>query len=95
VTGFAPHPRPAYTGDAVRALAAAVRAEHDFPGWLADVLARVAALEGSLSSLTAGRPGSWEAGHVEALADGVLLGDPERVEWFARDERKRRERDGG
>ena len=37
-------------------MARAVDAEHDFAGWLADVLARVAARKGS-DALTAGRPG--------------------------------------
>ena len=52
---------PAYTRAAVKAMTRAVEQEHDFAGWLADVLARVAAVKGSSDALTAGRPGSWEA----------------------------------
>jgi hypothetical protein len=51
---------------AVRTLTAAARSEHDFAGWLANVLARVAANLGSTDALTAGRPGSWEAALVTA-----------------------------
>ena len=76
---------PAYTRQAVKAAARAVDAEHDFAGWLADVLARVAAIKGSSDALTAGRPGSWEAGLVEQLLAGTVgygdeyLPDPERT----------------
>ena len=49
---------PAYTRKAVGALARAVEAEHDFAGWLAGVLARVAAIKGGSDALTAGRPGA-------------------------------------
>ena len=74
---------PAYTRSAVKALARAVDAEHDFAGWLADVLARVAAIKGSSDALTAGRPGSWEASLIDQLLAGTVgYGDgylPERT----------------
>jgi hypothetical protein len=63
---------PAYTRSAVKAMAAAVDAEHDFPGWLAAVLARTAAHAGSADALTAGRPGSWEAALVQQLLAGTV-----------------------
>ena len=49
-------PGPAYTRSAVAAMVRAVDAEHDFAGWLADVLARVAAHAGSADALTAAAP---------------------------------------
>jgi hypothetical protein len=52
---------PAYTRSAIKAIARAADAEHDFAGWLAGVLAQIAARKGSSGALTAGRPGSWEA----------------------------------
>jgi hypothetical protein len=64
-----------YTNRAVEAVTAAARAEHDFGGWLSLVLVLAAAQLGSLDELTAGRPGSWEAGHVDALARGLAGGD--------------------
>jgi hypothetical protein len=70
----APALTPAYTDQAVAAVAAA--AEHDLPGWLSLVLCRAAAQLGSLDALTAGRPGSWEAELVDRLARG-LAGDDE------------------
>ena len=66
---------PAYTGQAVAAVTAAARAEHDFGGWLSLVLCRAAAQLGSLDALTAGRPGSWEAGLVDQLARGLAFDD--------------------
>jgi hypothetical protein len=68
---------PAYTRSAVQALARAVEEEHDFAGWLADVLARVAARTGGSDALTAGRPGSWEASLVEQLVGGTVGYDDE------------------
>ena len=76
---------PAYTSQAVKAIARAVDQEHDFAGWLADVLARVAVIKGSSDALTAGRPGSWEASLVQQLLAGTVgyddeyLPDPERT----------------
>jgi hypothetical protein len=68
---------PAYTRSAVNAIARAVDQEHDFAGWLADVLARVAARKGSSDALTAGRPGSWEASLVDQLVKGTAGYDDE------------------
>ena len=76
---------PAYTWSAVAALARAVDAERDFAGWLAGVLARVAAHAGSADALTAGRPGSWEASLIDQLVKGTVgyddeyLPNPERT----------------
>ena len=61
-----------YTDRAVDAVESAVRAEHDFGGWLADVLARAAARFGSSDALIAGRPGSWEAGLINSLVKGTV-----------------------
>jgi hypothetical protein len=61
----------------VEALTRAVDKEHDFAGWLADVLARVAARKGSTEALTAGRPGSWEASLVDQLVKGTVGHDDE------------------
>jgi hypothetical protein len=75
----------AYTRAAVEAIGQAVEHEHDFAGWLAAVLARVAARKGSSDALTAGRPGSWEASLVDQLVKGTVgyddeyLPDPERT----------------
>ena len=52
---------PSYTRSAVKAMARAVEAEHDFAGWLADVLARVAADQGQLGRADGGPTRSWEA----------------------------------
>ncbi len=76
---------PAYTRAVVKAMTQAVDAELDFAGWLADVLARVAARKGSSDALTAGRPGSWEASLLDQLVKGTVgyddeyLPDPERT----------------
>lgn len=61
-----------YTSDAHRAILQAVRDEHDFGGWLARVLAAVAADLGSTEALTAGRPGSWEADLIRQLVKGTI-----------------------
>ena len=68
---------PAYTRAAVDALIRAVEQEHDFAGWLAGVLAQVAARKGSSDALTAGRPGSWEAALVDQLVKGTVGHDDE------------------
>ena len=76
---------PPFTRQAVEAIARAVDTEHDFAGWLAAVLAEVAAIKGSSEALTAGRPGSWEASLVDQLVKGTVgyddeyLPDPERT----------------
>jgi hypothetical protein len=61
-----------YTRQATRAALAAARTEHDFAGWLAQVLAAVAGQLGSSNALTAGRPGSWEASLVRQLLAGTV-----------------------
>jgi len=68
---------PAHTRAALEAITQAVDAEHDFGGWLADVLGRVAARKGSSDALTAGRPGSWEASLVDQLVKGTVGYDDE------------------
>jgi hypothetical protein len=61
-----------YTRKAVAAVLAAARSEHDFAGWLAQVLAAAAAQLGSSDELTIGRPGSWEAADVDHLVKGTV-----------------------
>lgn len=67
-----PGPREVYTAQATAAVLRAARAEHDFAGWLAQVLAAVAGQLGSSDALTEGRPGSWEAAHVDQLVKGTV-----------------------
>ena len=71
------HPPPGHTRAAVDALTRAVDKEHDFAGWLAGVLAVVAARKGSSDALTAGRPGSWEAALIDQLVKGTVGHDDE------------------
>ena len=79
--------RPAYTAAAVDAITAAVRNEHDFAGWLASVLSRVAAKQGSTAALTAGRPGSWEAALIGQLVRGAVgWGDEDLSDYYMEDE---------
>jgi hypothetical protein len=66
-----------YTPKASTAVLAAARAEHDFAGWLAAVLAQVASELGSSDAITAGRPGSWEADLVQQLIKGTVGYDDE------------------
>lgn len=66
-----------YTRTAHAAIRAAAESEHDFAGWLADILARAAADLGSTYALTAGRPGSWEADLVQRLVKGTVGSDDE------------------
>jgi hypothetical protein len=61
-----------YTGSAVNAITQAARAEHDFAGWLAQVLAAAAGQLGGSDELTIGRPGSWEASLVDQLVKGTV-----------------------
>jgi hypothetical protein len=68
---------PAHTRQAVKALARAVDTEPDFAGWLAGILARVAAAKGSSDALTAGRPGSWEASLIDQLVKSTVGYDDE------------------
>jgi hypothetical protein len=66
-----------YTLGAARAVLEAARSEHDFGGWLAQVLATAAAELRSTDALTAGRPGSWEADLVQRLVKGTVGWDDE------------------
>jgi hypothetical protein len=61
-----------YTRQAADALTRAARAEYDFAGWLAAVLATAAGRLGSSDALIAGRPGSWEASLVDQLVKGTV-----------------------
>ena len=61
-----------YTARAVAAITQAARAEHDFAGWLAQVLAAAAGQLGSSDALIDGRPGSWEASFVDQLVKGTV-----------------------
>jgi hypothetical protein len=60
------------TARAVETLLRAARTEHDFAGWLADVLALVAGQLGCSDALIEGRPGSWEANLVGRLVKGTV-----------------------
>jgi Helix-turn-helix len=66
-----------HTARAVAAITQAARAEHDFAGWLAQVLAAAAGQLGSADELTIGRPGSWEASLVDQLVKGTVGHDDE------------------
>jgi len=68
-----------YTADAHTAILQAAQDEHDFGGWLADVLASAAADLGSTDALTAGRPGSWEASLVQQLVKGTVGWDDDHL----------------
>jgi hypothetical protein len=69
-------PDDGHTREAIAVLTAAARAERDFAGWLAPVLATVAAGVGSADALLVGRPGSWEAADVRHLVEGTVGPDP-------------------
>lgn len=71
-----------YTHQARAALYEAAQQEHDFAGWLAGVLAAVAAHLGSTEALFEGRPGSWEAGHLRALLVGTVGEDDENLSHY-------------
>ncbi len=75
---------PGYTADAIAAVTGAARAERDFGGWLAGVLATVAAELGSSGALTAGRPGSWEASLVDCLVKGTVGHADEDLDRYRR-----------
>lgn len=68
-----------YTHRAVRAMLSAARGQHDFAGWLAQVLAKVAGQLGSADALTAGRPGSWESALIAQLVSGTVGYDGESL----------------
>lgn len=72
-----------HTSQALEALSRAVDAEQDFPGWLAGVLARVAAAKGSSYALIAGRAGSWEASLVTQLVCGLTGWDDSDLQQYA------------
>jgi len=72
------------TAAAYPVLLAAAREVQDFPGWLAAVLAAVAAELGSTDALLAGRPGSWEAGHLSNLVHGTVGWDDESLAAYRR-----------
>ena len=74
----------AYTTDAHRAILQAVHDEHDFGGWLAQVLATAAAELGSTAALIAGRPGSWEASLVQQLVSGTVGWDDDYLADYAK-----------
>jgi hypothetical protein len=71
-----------YTAAAVAAVRDAVAGEDDFAGWLAGVLATVAAGLGSTAALFAGRDGSWEAAHLRGLVSGTVGPDDEHLGSF-------------
>jgi hypothetical protein len=71
-----------YTTQAAAAVLQAAQAEHDFGGWLAQVLAIAAAQLGSGAALTAGRPGSWEAALVDHLIRGTVGPDDEDLSYY-------------
>ena len=72
-----PREMAGHTYAAVEALVSAAQNEHDFAGWLADVLCQAAERLGSSEALIAGRPGSWEARLVYQLAAGTAAPDDE------------------
>ncbi len=74
--------RPAYTAAAVEAVTQAVASEPDLAGWLAGVLATVAARKGSSDALTAGRPGSWESSLVSQLLKGTVGYEDEALDAY-------------
>jgi len=73
-----------YTDRAIDAVLSAVREEHDFGGWLAEVLATAAAELGSSEALLARRPGSWEADHVRGLVEGTVGWSDEHLADYRR-----------
>lgn len=78
------NPSEAYAREVVATLRRVVNTEDDFPGWLAGVLATVAACyENGSYALTAGRPGSWEAGHLARLLAGTVGEDDELLDHYA------------
>jgi hypothetical protein len=66
-----------YTWRAATSILQAARNEHDFAGWLAQVLAQVAGQLGPSDALIEDRPGSWEADLVERLVKGTVGWDDE------------------
>jgi hypothetical protein len=73
---------PDHTVAAIAALLDGHGAEGDFAGWLAGVLARMAASLGSSAALIAGRTGSWEAGLVDQLVKGTVGHDDADLRYW-------------
>ena len=71
-----------YTDRATVAVIEAVPEEHDFGGWLAEVLATAAAELGSTAALVASRPGSREADLVLQLVRGTVGWDDEHLSGY-------------
>jgi hypothetical protein len=80
--------RTEYTTRAAAAVLDAAREEHDFGGWLAEILAITAAQLGSTAALTAGRPGSWEADLVIQLVRGTVGCDDDHLADYANGHRR-------
>jgi hypothetical protein len=80
-------PEPSYTVRATTAVVDAVREEHDFGGWLAQVLATAAAELGSSAALNAGRPDSWEADLVHQLVRGTVGWDDDYLADYTKEPR--------
>jgi hypothetical protein len=80
-------PEKSYTDRAAAAIVDAVREEHDFCGWLAQVLATSTAELRSTAALTADRPGSWEADLVQQLVRGTVRWDDDHLHAYAKDPR--------
>ena len=80
-------PEPSYTDGATSAIVDAIREEHDFGGWPAQILATAAAELGSTAALTAGRPGSWEANLVQQLVRGTVGWDDDYLAHYAKEPR--------
>ncbi len=78
------HTQSNHTELAVAAVLEAARNEHDFAGWLADVLAQTACELGGSDALTAGRPGSWEAQFVQRLVKGTVGWQDEYLATYAK-----------
>jgi hypothetical protein len=78
-----PPSQPGYTSPAIDAITQAASTEHDFAGWLADVLAHAAARLGTSNALTAQRPGSWEATLVDQLVKGTVGYNDELLPSYA------------
>jgi hypothetical protein len=72
-------PAQSYTERAATAVLEAVREQHDFGGWLAEVLATAAAELGTTAALTSGRPDSWEADLVQQLVRGTVGWDDDHL----------------
>jgi hypothetical protein len=69
---------PHYTGMVIAMMNVAARAESDFSGWLAHVVAKAAKNAGGWDKLER-RPGSWEAALVEQLISVEVMIDPDRT----------------